>query len=210
MNVVLCSCISGLQLCQLLEYWTHQSLSLRRWNFETQLKLDLLAPVSQLAIHCLSPPYMVVELQRPTTRLILSWIYTCCALLKLRKTWLIAQHNTVYKKTKKQSAVSWGGLSSLSVSSPSHGLAPVQEEIKMWRKKVKWNVNDHHFLPAAFYPGPGNDEFDMNLTLRSLCLCPASWLSLSCSPVSALRRPFSLCWFSSSSCTYVSEIIKVS
>lgn len=33
----------------------------------------------------------------------------------------------------------------------------------MWRKKVRWNVNDHHFLSAAFYPRPGNDEFDMNL-----------------------------------------------
>lgn len=91
---------------------------------------------------------------------------------------------------------------SLSVPSLSCGLAPVQEEIKMWRKKVKWNVNDHHFLPAAFYPRPGNDEFDMNLYTHSVSALRVG------SPSHALSQPFSLSCFSSSSCKYVREIIQ--
>ncbi len=55
---------------------------------------------------------------------------------------------------------------SLLVPSQSPGLAAVQEEIKMWRKKLRWNVNDRHFLSAAFYRRPGNDEFDMNLYIH--------------------------------------------
>lgn len=85
--------------------------------------------------------------------------------------------------------------------SPPRLVASLQSrrEIKMWRKKVRWNVNDHHFLSAAFYSGPESDEFDMNLfahfvsALRVGSPSPALLFQLSVGH-------FSLCCFFSSSC----------
>lgn len=38
------------------------------------------------------------------------------------------------------------------------------------REKVRWNVNDRHFLSAAFYHRPGSDGFDMSPDAH--CVCP--------------------------------------
>lgn len=73
-----------------------------------------------------------------------------------------------------------GGFLGPSGPSQSPGFARVQEEIKMCRKKVRWNVNGHHFLSAAFHHSPGNGEFDMNIYTLTMS-CPETWLTPSCS-----------------------------
>lgn len=68
-------------------------------------------------------------------------------------------------------------------------LSVTLKEIKMWRKTVRWNVNDRNFFPAAFYPRPGNAEYDMNLYSHFVSALRVG--SPSAALISALSQPYS-------------------